>query len=37
MSSRYEAPAAAATRTATVEDSTLEQWRALDRGEDPTL
>jgi uncharacterized membrane protein (TIGR02234 family) len=37
MSSRYETPGAPATRAANVEDSTLEQWRALDRGEDPTL
>jgi uncharacterized membrane protein (TIGR02234 family) len=37
MSARYEAPAGAAPRTATAADSTLEQWRALDRGEDPTL
>jgi uncharacterized membrane protein (TIGR02234 family) len=37
MSARYESPVAAAPRAATVEDSTLEQWRALDRGEDPTL
>jgi uncharacterized membrane protein (TIGR02234 family) len=37
MSARYEAPAGAAPRAVTAEDSALEQWRALDRGEDPTL
>jgi uncharacterized membrane protein (TIGR02234 family) len=37
MSARYEAPRPTAPRAATGDDSTLEQWRALDRGEDPTL
>jgi uncharacterized membrane protein (TIGR02234 family) len=37
MGARYEAPAAPAPRAAAAEDSALEQWRALDRGEDPTL
>jgi uncharacterized membrane protein (TIGR02234 family) len=44
MSSRYEAPGAAkagataATRERTSDgDAPLEQWRAMDRGEDPTV
>lgn len=40
MSSRYEAPATAGapTRERTSDgDAPLEQWRAMDRGEDPTV
>lgn len=38
MSSRYEQPEGVRTeRSAPVADSSLDQWRALDRGEDPTL
>ncbi|HZE65258.1 MAG TPA: Trp biosynthesis-associated membrane protein [Sporichthyaceae bacterium] len=37
MSARYETPVAAPARAAAPDDSALEQWRALDRGEDPTL
>jgi hypothetical protein len=41
MSARYEKPAAAAepqARERTAEgDGALEQWRAMDRGEDPTV
>jgi len=37
MGARYEAPAAPAPRVGTADDSALEQWRAMDRGEDPTL
>jgi uncharacterized membrane protein (TIGR02234 family) len=48
MSSRYEAPRAATSTTAAVAaaptrerttegDAPLEQWRAIDRGEDPTV
>jgi uncharacterized membrane protein (TIGR02234 family) len=38
MSSRYERPDGAPARTAAPSsDAALEQWRALDRGEDPTL
>lgn len=41
MSSRYEAPTATSegpTRERTTDgDGALEQWRAIDRGEDPTL
>ena len=42
MSSRYEAPRAAdapaPTRERTTQDDApLEQWRAMDRGEDPTV
>lgn len=40
MSSRYDAPAEQRTPAAAparVDDSPLDQWKALDRGEDPTL
>lgn len=38
MSSRYERPDVAATQAATPRaQGALDQWRALDRGEDPTL
>lgn len=37
MSARYDAPGAAApARESTVEETSIEAWRALDRGEDPT-
>ncbi|MGQ0846323.1 MAG: Trp biosynthesis-associated membrane protein [Sporichthyaceae bacterium] len=39
MSARYSRPDAAAppTASASAEQTALDQWRALDRGEDPTL
>jgi uncharacterized membrane protein (TIGR02234 family) len=36
MGARYGTPVAPATAPASADDSALEQWRALDRGEDPT-
>jgi uncharacterized membrane protein (TIGR02234 family) len=37
MGARYGTPTAAPTRPTSTDDSALEQWKALDRGEDPTL
>jgi uncharacterized membrane protein (TIGR02234 family) len=37
MGARYETPAAPTAAATSADDSALEQWRALDRGEDPTV
>jgi uncharacterized membrane protein (TIGR02234 family) len=37
MGARYETPVVPTPNATSTDDSALEQWRALDRGEDPTV